>query len=77
MFRLALSAPQGYNTYMKSIENYDSSYSPNEQNESEYIEFTCGACEDEGYIEFCCYCDCAAGEQRRDETYREEIATGF
>ena len=49
---------------MKSINYYDSSYSPNEACEASNIP-NCGACADEGYLddEQSVYCDCPEGER--------------
>jgi len=59
--------PLCYTIGMKSINYYDSSYSPNEVCEASDIP-NCGACADGGYIddEMSVYCDCVEGEKMMD-----------
>ena len=49
---------------MKSINYYDSSYSPNEACEQNDNYIDCGACYDTGEIEHEVYCDCIHGNAR-------------
>ena len=49
---------------MKSINYYDSSYSPNEACEVNNDYMDCGACYDTGVIEHDVYCDCIHGNAR-------------
>ena len=53
---------------MKTLEYYDSSYSPNESAEMSHNEPDCGACYDGGYIDDAesVYCDCSAGSHMCD-----------
>ena len=48
---------------MKSINYYDSSFSPNEQAEMSNTP-NCGACYDDGMIDGQVYCDCPQGDKR-------------
>ena len=48
---------------MKSINYYDSSFSPNEKAEMTNTP-NCGACVDEGMIDGQVYCDCSQGDKR-------------
>ena len=53
-----------YYRHMKSINYYDSSYSPNEACEANNDYMDCGACYDMGMIDEQVYCDCIHGKAR-------------
>jgi len=53
-----------YYRHMKSINYFDSSYSPNEACEVNNDYMDCGACYDTGIIEHDVYCDCVHGKAR-------------
>jgi hypothetical protein len=55
---------------MKSINYYDSSYSPNEACEATDIP-NCGACYDGGLIDGQVYCDCPEGDKAMDKAIDE------
>ena len=60
---------------MKSINYYDSSYSPNEACEATETYMDCGACDDTGMIvEEDVYCDCIHGNARIGHDYEDEMA---
>ena len=64
---LDTAPPLWYTMRMKSIEYYDSSYSPNEACEDTNVP-ECGACYDGGYIDEdeSVYCDCSQGDYHMD-----------
>ena len=59
---------------MKTIEYYDTSYSPNESAEMSHNEPECGACYDGGYIDDneTVYCDCPSGVRENDLMFEIE-----
>ena len=59
---------------MKSINYYDSSYSPNEACEQNNDYMDCGACNDMGMIDGQVYCDCIHGNARVNHDYEDEMA---
>ena len=59
---------------MKSINYFDSSYSPNEACEVNNDYMDCGACYDTGIIEHDVYCDCIHGKARVNHDYEDERA---
>ena len=60
---------------MKSINYYDSSYSPNEACEATDNYMDCGACYDTGMIvDEDVYCDCPHGSSRIIHDYEDETA---
>ena len=58
---------------MKSINYYDSSYSPNEASEVNNNYMDCGACYDTGIIEHEVYCDCIHGKSRIDHDVEDSM----
>jgi len=75
--------PIVYNEHMKNmnnppIENFDSSFSPNEKAEMFHNEPDCGACEDTGTIDEQIYCDCPMGDALAEHhAYTEEFHPCF
>ena len=61
-----------YYSHMKSINYYDSSYSPNEACEATDNYMDCGACYDTGMIEHDVYCDCVQGKSRAIHDQEDE-----
>tara|TARA_R110002167_G_scaffold332385_1_gene539219 strand:+ start:334 stop:609 length:276 start_codon:yes stop_codon:yes gene_type:complete len=59
---------------MKSINYYDSSYSPNEACEVNNDYMDCGACFDMGMIDEQVYCDCRHGKALVMHDYEDERA---
>mgnify|MGYP003677449911 FL=1 len=57
---------------MKSINYYDSSYSPNEACEQNDNYMDCGACNDMGMIDEQVYCDCRHGKALAIHDYEDE-----
>lgn len=55
---------------MKSINYYDSSYSPNEACEATNMP-NCGACYDDGLIDGQIYCDCPQGDKAMDKAVED------
>jgi len=60
---------------MKSINYYDSSYSPNEACEQNNDYMDCGACYDTGSIGDDVYCDCIHGNARIGHDMEDEMSS--